>query len=89
MIGLIAVYRRLLSPLKGRPTCRYLPTCSEYAAEAIASRGVVVGGAKALWRVCRCNPLSRGGFDPVDPGERERVLAMLARERAVGEGHGN
>lgn len=58
-------YRRVLSPLKGRPTCRFLPTCSEYAIEAVQVHGVVVGGAKAAYRVLRCNPLCRGGFDPV------------------------
>ena len=63
----IRFYRRFLSVLKPRPTCRYLPTCSEYAVEAIETRGVVVGGLKAMWRVCRCNPLFHGGFHPVNP----------------------
>ena len=62
----IHFYRRFLSALKPRPTCRYLPTCSEYAVEAIEKRGVLVGGLKATWRICRCNPLFHGGFDPVD-----------------------
>ena len=66
LVGLIRLYQRLLSPLKGVPTCRYLPTCSEYAAEAVERRGVVVGGAKALWRIARCNPFGGSGFDPVD-----------------------
>jgi putative membrane protein insertion efficiency factor len=67
LIAPIRFYRRVLSPLKGVPTCRYLPTCSEYAIEAIQKRGPVVGLLKALWRLLRCNPLFRGGFDPVDP----------------------
>ena len=58
-------YRRYLSPLKRHPTCRYLPTCSEYAIEAIQTRGAFVGGLKALWRILRCNPLFHGGYDPV------------------------
>src|SRR5436853_3363029 len=58
--------RRYLSGLKPTPTCRFLPTCSEYALEALETRGVWVGGAKAAWRLLRCNPLCRGGFDPVD-----------------------
>ena len=66
LVGLIRLYQRLLSPLKGVPTCRYLPTCSEYAAEAVERRGVVVGGAKALWRIARCNPFGGSGFDPVN-----------------------
>ena len=61
----IAIYRRVLSPLKRTPSCRYLPTCSEYAVEAVKQRGIVVGGGLALWRICRCNPLFRGGYDPV------------------------
>ncbi len=61
----IAIYRRMLSPMKGAPSCRFLPTCSEYAATALRERGIVVGGALAVWRVLRCNPLFRAGYDPV------------------------
>jgi hypothetical protein len=61
----VALYRRVLSPLKRAPTCRFLPTCSEYAIEAVHARGIVVGSALAVWRVLRCNPLCDGGYDPV------------------------
>ena len=61
----VALYRRVLSPLKRTPTCRFLPTCSEYATEAVHKRGVVVGVSLATWRVLRCNPLCSGGYDPV------------------------
>jgi putative membrane protein insertion efficiency factor len=61
----VVAYRRLISPMKRVPTCRFLPTCSEYAIEAVNQRGVVVGSALATWRVLRCNPLCTGGFDPV------------------------
>ncbi|MDB4958496.1 MAG: hypothetical protein JWO36_6065 [Myxococcales bacterium] len=61
----VALYRRVLSPLKRAPSCRYLPTCSEYAIEAVQTRGILVGGTLATWRVLRCNPLFRGGIDPV------------------------
>lgn len=61
----VAVYRLVLSPLKRTPTCRYLPTCSEYAQQAVHSRGIIVGTALAVARIARCNPLFRGGFDPV------------------------
>lgn len=56
---------RLVSPLKGMPSCRYLPTCSEYAVTAVKTRGIVVGSALAAGRILRCNPLFRGGYDPV------------------------
>ena len=62
----VRFYRRFLSPLKPAPTCRYYPTCSSYAIEAVERRGVVVGTLKAIWRVIRCNPLFSGGYDPVD-----------------------
>jgi uncharacterized protein len=65
LLGLVAVYRAILSPLKRMPTCRFVPTCSEYAADALRTRGVVVGGVLAVWRILRCQPLCKGGFDPV------------------------
>jgi putative membrane protein insertion efficiency factor len=62
----VRFYRRYLSGLKRTPTCRYLPTCSEYCVEAVETRGVLVGGLKALWRIARCNPLFHGGYHPVN-----------------------
>ena len=61
----VVAYRRVISPLKRTPSCRYLPTCSQYAIEAVQTRGVVVGTGLAMWRVLRCNPLFDGGYDPV------------------------
>lgn len=60
----VAIYRAVISPLL-RPSCRFLPSCSEYAVTAVRERGIVVGGALATWRILRCNPLGRGGYDPV------------------------
>jgi putative membrane protein insertion efficiency factor len=57
-------YKGAISP-QLPPACRYTPTCSEYAIEAIERRGVVVGGFLAAKRVISCNPFSRGGYDPV------------------------
>lgn len=67
----VHVYRAVLSPLKRGPSCRFLPTCSEYAITALKQRGIVVGGALAVWRILRCNPLCRAGYDPV-PARRAR-----------------
>ena len=57
-------YKARISP-QLPPACRYTPTCSEYAIEAIERRGVFVGGLLAAKRVISCNPFSRGGYDPV------------------------
>jgi putative membrane protein insertion efficiency factor len=67
LMAAIRFYQRFLSPLKPMPTCRYLPTCSSYALEAIQRRGAARGTLMALWRILRCNPLFPGGFDPVEP----------------------
>ncbi|MEE4165658.1 MAG: membrane protein insertion efficiency factor YidD [Desulfocapsaceae bacterium] len=64
VILLIRGYQYLISPLLPR-TCRFYPTCSAYTIEAIKRYGTVRGGCKGLWRVLRCHPLSRGGYDPV------------------------
>lgn len=61
----VTLYRSVISPMKRMPTCRFLPTCSEYAIEAVRERGIVVGGALAVWRIARCQPLCKGGYDPV------------------------
>ena len=71
----ITLYRRFISPLMA-PRCRYYPTCSAYAAEAIRSYGVVRGLVLAGWRLLRCNPLSHGGFDPV---EQQTLFRTRAR----------
>ncbi|MCR5585552.1 MAG: membrane protein insertion efficiency factor YidD [Lachnospiraceae bacterium] len=64
-IKIIVIYRKYLSPLKGRPTCRFVPTCSQYAIEAYEKYGVVKGSYLTAKRVLRCNPLCKGGYDPV------------------------
>ncbi|MBU0571878.1 MAG: membrane protein insertion efficiency factor YidD [Candidatus Omnitrophica bacterium] len=65
----IKAYQKLISPYIGR-SCRYEPTCSQYAADAIEKLGIIKGTAKALWRILRCNPFSRGGYDPVEHYEK-------------------
>lgn len=64
VLSLIAVYRRAVSPLLGR-NCRYHPTCSAYAEEAIERHGVLRGSWLALRRIGRCHPFNPGGLDPV------------------------
>ncbi len=66
LLALIRVYQRFISPLLP-PRCRYYPTCSNYAVEAIKVHGPWRGLALAGWRLLRCNPLSDGGLDPVPP----------------------
>lgn len=67
LVWAVRAYQRRLSGLKPAPTCRFTPSCSEYAAQALVTHGALRGGALALWRVLRCNPLSPGGHDPVPP----------------------
>ena len=61
----IKLYQRLISPMVGQ-RCKYYPSCSEYAVEAVQRFGILRGLVLAAWRVLRCNPWSRGGFDPVE-----------------------
>jgi hypothetical protein len=61
----IRIYRRLISPLLA-PRCRYYPTCSQYAEQAVRELGPFRGTIVAVWRVLRCNPMSSGGLDPLE-----------------------
>ncbi len=64
MIWLIRFYKKFISPLKP-PCCRFTPTCSAYAIEAFQKRGFFAGFILMTWRILRCNPFGRGGYDPV------------------------
>ncbi len=66
----IRLYQRLVSPLLGS-SCRFDPTCSEYAAQAIGRYGILRGTRKGALRILRCHPFGGSGFDPVDPAEVE------------------
>lgn len=66
-IGFILGWRKLVSPLYG-DVCRYTPTCSAYGLGQVQQRGVLLGSVLTAWRILRCNPWSRGGLDPVQPG---------------------
>jgi uncharacterized protein len=65
VVLLLRGYKRFISPMM-LPSCKYTPTCSEYAMEAVERYGVVRGVAMSVWRVLRCNPFAKGGLDPVE-----------------------
>lgn len=64
LIGGIRFYQKYISPMK-TTKCPYYPTCSQYGLEAIQKHGVIKGSLLAIWRILRCNPFSKGGYDPV------------------------
>lgn len=72
LIALIRCYQRWVSPLLGRH-CRFEPSCSQYAVEAIVLHGVFKGVGLAGWRLLRCQPLCKGGYDPVPPAKTIRT----------------
>jgi putative membrane protein insertion efficiency factor len=69
LAGLFRLYRLVLSPLLG-PSCRFEPSCSRYAEEAIAAHGLLEGTRLALFRICRCHPFALAGLDPVPAPRR-------------------
>jgi uncharacterized protein len=64
VLAILRGYKRMVSPLLP-PACRYVPTCSEYAADAVEMHGAWKGGMLGLWRLLRCHPFVKGGYDPV------------------------
>lgn len=71
----IKLYRLVLGPFLPR-VCRYVPSCSQYAYEAIEHYGIGKGLAAAAWRILRCNPFCAGGYDPVRPAKSDEVEAL-------------
>jgi hypothetical protein len=83
LLATLAFYKRWLSPAihsLAPGGCRYLPTCSDYAATAIATHGPLRGSALALWRLLRCHPFARGGLDPVPPARVHRAGGPFPHE---------
>ena len=80
MVAVIRLYQRCVSPFFP-PACRFVPTCSEYAAEAIGKRGLLGGSWLAVRRLARCQPFGQGGFDPVP----DTPSKMLGPGKAAGE----
>ena len=86
-IFFIRLYRKYLSPLKPS-CCRFTPTCSAYALEAYTKRGFFIGSYLTLFRILRCNPFGRGGYDPVPYGRKWKridLLRMKTEEKSTGE----
>jgi uncharacterized protein len=73
--GALRVYKATLSPFIGQ-ACRFQPTCSEYAAQALIAHGAWKGGLLAARRVCRCRPLGGSGFDPVPPADVKNLRCV-------------
>ncbi|MFZ0957887.1 MAG: membrane protein insertion efficiency factor YidD [Candidatus Sulfotelmatobacter sp.] len=84
VLGMLRGYKWAISPLFP-PACRFVPTCSEYAMEAVERFGALRGGLKAVGRVLRCHPLARGGHDPV---VRRGEGAVVETPREDGDGAG-
>lgn len=81
LIFFIELYRTWVSPMR-LPTCRFEPTCSGYAVEALHRHGAVVGGVLSVWRLLRCGPWCKPGYDPVP----ERTLWQVLRRRPAPDG---
>ena len=77
---LIKFYRKFISPLKP-PCCRYTPTCSQYALDALKERGLFVGLGLTIWRILRCNPFGKGGYDPVPPKKKLKIPVQSIIEK--------
>ena len=65
LIKIIRIYQKYLSGMKRYSSCKYYPTCSSYTIEAIETHGAILGILLGIWRILRCNPFSKGGYDPV------------------------
>ena len=78
MVLMVRCYQSALGPLLGSGHCRYLPTCSEYFIQSVQRRGPLIGALAGVWRICRCHPLAKGGYDPVPPA---KLRPKPAKER--------
>ncbi len=88
MIWLIRLYQKFISPIKPN-CCRFTPTCSAYAVEAFQKRGFFVGTVLTVWRILRCNPFCKGGYDPVPEKGFRNPKNADNREKAEINDHTN
>jgi len=84
LIGFIKLWRAGVSPAYGQ-TCKYFPTCSQYGLDAVHAHGALKGSGLIVWRILRCNPWSKGGYDPV-PDTRAAYLWELEQAGLWGAG---
>jgi putative membrane protein insertion efficiency factor len=76
-LKILQAYKWAISPMFP-PACRYVPTCSEYAMEAVDRFGILRGGVMALWRLLRCHPFVKGGYDPVPRDAKDHTREQAA-----------
>jgi putative membrane protein insertion efficiency factor len=81
LLAIIRVYRSTLSGWLGGQ-CRFYPSCSHYAEDAVRARGALAGSALAVWRVLRCNPFGTGGLDPAPEAPYDAVISPTSEVRA-------
>ena len=84
LIWLISFYRKNISTLKKAPCCKFVPTCSTYALEAVKVHGALKGTILSVLRILRCNPFSRGGYDPV-PEKKIKKIEFSAERKFSGK----
>ena len=83
MIWLVRLYQKFISPLKP-PSCRFTPTCSAYAIQAFQKRGFFAGLILTVWRILRCNPFCKGGYDPVPEKGFRRSARRICEDMSDG-----
>ena len=87
LIGLLRIYRTFISPLYGQ-VCRYHPSCSAYALQAVTTHGSIRGSWYAVRRLARCHPWAAGGYDPVPPRRDRSAAAPPATSRSTNQAQG-
>lgn len=89
LIWLIRFYQKYISS-RTPPSCKYYPTCSNYGIEAVSEYGALVGFFMTLWRILRCNPFSKGGFDPVPKKKKKpKRISYERNDYSSEKGEGN